>query len=138
MVRILSTFGRESRLTSWPFSVMAPQTISSPRLLDFETDVELATRWWSDYPRKTFSLLARPKDALQEFVTEAYQRPKRLVRSASSTSLTYIREADPGSGSFPPVRRSTSVSRLAPSHVLPYHDRVPIRYFESSRTYKPN
>lgn len=110
----------------------------SPRMMDFQTDVDMATRWWDDYPRKKFSLIARPKDSLEEFVTEAYSRPKKLMRSASSSNLTYYREADPGSGSFQPFRRSNSVSQLAPSHALCYSDRVPTRYFDTYRSYRPH
>jgi hypothetical protein len=85
------------------------------RLSEHNDNIEQATRWWSDYPNRYIDDL------------------RKLMRSASYTNLTYIREAQHDY----PIKRSPSISSLAPSLALPYHYRNAERIVHTVPVYKP-
>ncbi|VDK52686.1 unnamed protein product [Gongylonema pulchrum] len=77
--------------------------------------------------------MARPETTFRNYMSNVWSKPKALARSASYTNLTYIKEAE---HDFP-IRRSTSVSSLAPSLALPQHYRQPERIVHTLPVYKP-
>nr|CDQ03389.1 Bm2798 [Brugia malayi] len=96
-------------------------------------EVETTTKWWNDYPTSRYIDLARPKTTFQNYMSNVWSKPKELARSASYTNLTYIKEAE---HDFP-IRRSTSVSLLAPSLALPQHYRQAERVIDAIPVYQP-
>nr|CAB60108.1 29kDa protein from Anisakis simplex [Anisakis simplex] len=97
-------------------------------------DVDTDMKWWNDYPTSKYMEMARPQSTYNTYMSNVWSKPKRLARSASYTNLTYIREAVHDY----PIRRSSSVSSLAPSLALPQHYRQAERFLPSSTVYKPN
>ncbi|KIH62080.1 hypothetical protein ANCDUO_07636 [Ancylostoma duodenale] len=53
------------------------------------------------------------------YITDVWIKPKQLARSASFTNLTYVKETIHDY----PIRKSDSVSTLAPSLALPQYCR---------------
>uniref|UniRef100_A0A8R1TS78 Uncharacterized protein n=2 Tax=Onchocerca TaxID=6281 RepID=A0A8R1TS78_ONCVO len=96
-------------------------------------DVDTATKWWNDYPTSRYIDLARPETTFQNYMSNVWSKPKQIARSASYTNLTYIKEAE---HDFP-IRRSTSISSLAPSLALPQHYRQAERFIDTTRVYQP-
>lgn len=96
-------------------------------------DVEVATKWWSDYPTQKYTDMARAQNCFSNLIGEVWSKPKRLVRSASYTNLTYYKEAQHDY----PIKRSPSVSSLAPSLALPQYYRQAERIVHTERVYKP-
>ncbi len=78
--------------------------------------------------------MARPQETYDQYVAGVFERPRKLRRSATYTNLTYIKESEHEK----PIRRSPSVSKLAPSHALEYDYRVPRRYITSAPFYQPD
>uniref|UniRef100_A0A914VCC4 Uncharacterized protein n=1 Tax=Plectus sambesii TaxID=2011161 RepID=A0A914VCC4_9BILA len=110
-------------------SGMAPSFKNS----DHHDNIELATKWWDDYPVRKYTDFARAQDTYSSYISDVWQKPKRLMRSASYSSLTYVKEAQHEL----PIKRAPSVSSLAPSHALPYNFRVPERIVHTIPTYTP-
>ncbi|VDD89829.1 unnamed protein product [Enterobius vermicularis] len=96
-------------------------------------DVDLATKWWNDYPNTRYTNLARAQNTLDGYLRDVWSKPKRLARSASYTNLTYVKEAVHDY----PIRRAASVSSLAPSLALPQYYREPERIVHTTVVYKP-
>jgi hypothetical protein len=96
-------------------------------------DVDVSTKWWSDYPTSKYTDLAKAERCYSSLIGEIWSKPKRLGRSASYTNLTYIREAQHDY----PIKRSPSVSSLAPSLALPQHLREAERIVHTAPVYKP-
>ncbi|KHN81129.1 hypothetical protein Tcan_03646 [Toxocara canis] len=97
-------------------------------------EVDVTTKWWDDYPTSKYMEMARPQEAYCSYLTNVWSKSKRLARSASYTNLTYIREAEHDY----PIRRSSSVSSLAPSLALPQHFRQAERIVHTVPVYKPH
>lgn len=115
---------------------MGPLTLSTGymnRAQSTADDVDTATKWWNDYAPNKYIDLAKPESTFQTYLSNVWSRPKQLARSASYTNLTYIREAQHDY----PIRRSTSVSSLAPSLALPQHYRQAERVVHTIPLYKP-
>ncbi|TMS39162.1 hypothetical protein L596_005732 [Steinernema carpocapsae] len=106
-----------------------------PRYNSIHDDVDLATKWWSDYPTGKYTDMARAQTTYDSFINDVWSKPKRkrLVRSASFTNLTYIKETVHDH----PITRSESVSSLAPSLALPQHCREAPRIVHTVPVYKP-
>jgi hypothetical protein len=83
---------------------------------------------------RKYTDFARPQSTFSNYISDVYERPKKLMRSASYTNLTYIREAQHEL----PIKRAPSVSSLAPSLALPYHFRVPEKIVYTLPTYTPS
>lgn len=107
----------------------------SPRTKLHETDLELSTRWWGDY-KGSFTQRAKPTDTFNSYIGEVFSRPKKAVRSASATSLTYTREANLSTTDVG-LRKTPSVSSLSPSHRLSFDERTAERVIPTYRSYKP-
>lgn len=97
-------------------------------------EVDTATKWWSDYPHSRYTEMARPQTTFSSYISDVWNKPKSLARSASYTNLTYIKEAVHDY----PIKRSTSVSSLAPSLALPQNYREPERIVHTVPVYKPH
>uniref|UniRef100_A0A915N7E7 Uncharacterized protein n=1 Tax=Meloidogyne javanica TaxID=6303 RepID=A0A915N7E7_MELJA len=97
-----------------------------PRYHSIHDDVEVATKWWSDYPTQKYTDMARAQKTFSNLIGDVWSKPKRLVRSASYTNLTFIL-----------LQKSTSVSSLAPSLALPQYYRQAERIVHTERVYKP-
>jgi len=108
---------------------------SIPRYSSIRDDVDVATKWWSDYPTSKYTDLAKAQTCFDNMIGDVWSKPKRLVRSASYTNLTYVREAQHDY----PIKRSPSVSSLAPSlGLLPsIYDRQMERIVHTTPVYKP-
>ncbi|KAI6175375.1 hypothetical protein M3Y97_00682200 [Aphelenchoides bicaudatus] len=99
-----------------------------------DDDVEVATKWWNDYPTARYTDLAKAETCFTNMISGVWSKPKRLGRSASYTNLTYIKEAVHDY----PIKRSTSISSLAPSlGLLPQYDRQAERIVHTTPVYKP-
>jgi hypothetical protein len=99
-----------------------------------DDDVAVATKWWNDYPHSRYTDLAKAETCFSNMISSVWSRPKRLGRSASYTNLTYIKEAVHDY----PIKRSTSISSLAPSlGLLPQYDRQAERIVHTLPVYKP-
>ncbi|CCD67201.1 uncharacterized protein CELE_C46G7.2 [Caenorhabditis elegans] len=96
-------------------------------------DVDQDTKWWKEYPSKHYIERARPQNYYDEFVQNAWSKSKRLARAASFTNLTYIKDKDMDF----PIRKSDSVSTLAPSLALPQYCREAQRIVHTVPVYKP-
>uniref|UniRef100_A0A915PY25 29kDa protein from Anisakis simplex n=1 Tax=Setaria digitata TaxID=48799 RepID=A0A915PY25_9BILA len=103
-------------------------------------EVDTTMKWWNDYPTsfdlycyRRYVNLTRPEATFQNYMSNVWSKPKQLARSASYTNLTFIKEAE---HDFP-IRRSTSVSSLAPSLALPQHYRQAERFINSTPVYQP-
>ncbi|KAK6022040.1 hypothetical protein OSTOST_12274 [Ostertagia ostertagi] len=68
------------------------------------------------------------------YITDIWVKPKQLARSASFTHLTYIKEAVHDY----PIKKSDSVSTLAPSLALPQYCREAQRIVHTAPVYKPH
>uniref|UniRef100_A0A1I7XQP2 Uncharacterized protein n=1 Tax=Heterorhabditis bacteriophora TaxID=37862 RepID=A0A1I7XQP2_HETBA len=97
-------------------------------------DVDQETKWWAEYPRTKYVERARAQNMYDGYISDVWSKPKRLARSASFTNLTYIREKE---HDFP-IRRSDSVSSLAPSLALPQYCREAQRIVHTVPVYKPH
>jgi hypothetical protein len=118
------------------------------RATDIADEIDLSTKWWVDYPAGYVFFLhfhliiifrkyvdkTRAENTYQMMLDNVWSKPKSLARSASFTNLTYIKEAQ---HDFP-IKRSPSISSLAPSLALPQHYRVPERIVHTQRVYKPH
>jgi len=100
---------------------------------EIETDIDIATRWWGDYPLNNYTRLARPVDLHNEFITEAFRKPKKLARSVSASRYEGFKDVP---FDFP-LHRSPSVSKLSPSHMLPPSDRNAVHYIDMYKAYEP-
>lgn len=102
--------------------------------------------------RRKYTDLAKAQTAFSNIIGEVWSKPKRMVRSASYTNLTYYKEAQHdypikvvGVGHSPPdcddnrkcFQKSPSVSSLAPSLALPQYYRQAERIVHTERVYKP-
>ncbi|CAG9540363.1 unnamed protein product [Cercopithifilaria johnstoni] len=96
-------------------------------------EVDGVTKWWNDYPTSRYVDLARPESTFRNYMSNVWSKSKQLARSASYTNLTYIKEAE---HDFP-IRRSTSISSLAPSLALPQHYRQAERFISTAPIYQP-
>jgi hypothetical protein len=103
------------------------------KLSEYNDNIELATRWWSDYPNRKYTDMARPLETFNAYIGDVWNKPKKLMRSASYTNLTYVREAEHDY----PIHRAPSISSLAPSLALPYHYRNAERIVHTAPVYKP-
>jgi hypothetical protein len=103
------------------------------RYSSVDDDVRAATKWWNDYPTQKYTDLAKAQTTYSSLIGDIWSKPKRLVRSASYTNLTYIREAQHDY----PIKKSLSVSSLAPSLALPIHLRQAERIVHTAPVYKP-
>jgi len=101
---------------------------------NYDWDIEQRTKYWGEHPATKFNLRAKPKETYQEYIDQVFGKPRKLARTASATSLTYIREGD---RSELPLKRVPSYSSLSPSHGLYYRDRSVERYIPSVESYKP-
>ncbi|EFO84362.1 hypothetical protein CRE_30581 [Caenorhabditis remanei] len=97
-------------------------------------DVDAETKWWKEYPSKYYVERARPQNFYDEYITNTWSKPKRLAHSASFTNLTYIKDKDMDF----PIRKSDSVSTLAPSLALPQYCREAQRIVHTVPVYKPH
>jgi hypothetical protein len=104
-----------------------------PRYHSVNDDVHVATKWWSDYPTQRYTELARAQNIFSSLINDVWSKPKRLVRSASYTNMTYIKETQHDY----PIKRSPSVSSLAPSLSLPLYCRQAERIVHTTPVYKP-
>ncbi|KAI1725133.1 29kDa protein from Anisakis simplex [Ditylenchus destructor] len=104
-----------------------------PRYSSIGDDVDVTTKWWSDYPTQKYTNLAKAQSCFDSLIGNIWSKPKRLCRSASYTNLTYIKEAQHDY----PIKRSPSVSSLAPSLALPIHHRQAERIVHTAPVYKP-
>uniref|UniRef100_A0A914CD84 Uncharacterized protein n=1 Tax=Acrobeloides nanus TaxID=290746 RepID=A0A914CD84_9BILA len=104
------------------------------RATDIADEIDLSTKWWVDYPAGKYVDKTRAENTYQMMLDNVWSKPKSLARSASFTNLTYIKEAQ---HDFP-IKRSPSISSLAPSLALPQHYRVPERIVHTQRIYKPH
>uniref|UniRef100_A0A7E4V8W2 Uncharacterized protein n=1 Tax=Panagrellus redivivus TaxID=6233 RepID=A0A7E4V8W2_PANRE len=100
---------------------------------DVSDDIDLATKWWVDYPRGRYTDMARAQDTYSSMIDNVWSKPKRLGRSASFTNLTYIKETQHDY----PIKRSDSISSLAPSLALPQYCREAERIVHTVPVYKP-
>uniref|UniRef100_A0A915MWZ1 Uncharacterized protein n=1 Tax=Meloidogyne javanica TaxID=6303 RepID=A0A915MWZ1_MELJA len=82
-----------------------------PRYHSIHDDVEVATKWWSDYPTQKYTDMARAQKTFSNLIGDVWSKPKRL--------------------------KSTSVSSLAPSLALPQYYRQAERIVHTERVYKP-
>jgi len=96
-------------------------------------EVDVATKWWSDYPTQRYTELAKAQNCYDSLIKGVWSKPSRLVRSASYTNMTYIKETQHDY----PIKRSTSVSSLAPSLALPQYCRQAERIVHTTPVYKP-
>ena len=103
------------------------------RYHSIDDDVQVATKWWSDYPTQKYTDLAKAQTCFSSLINEVWSKPKRLGRSASYTNLTYYKEAQHDY----PIKRSPSVSSLAPSLALPIYHRQAERIVHTAPIYKP-
>ena len=69
---------------------------------EIEIDVDIATRWWSDYPLRQYSRLARPQDMHREVISEAFRKPQKLARAVSASRFEGIKDIE---FEFPPLKR---------------------------------
>ncbi|VDO45036.1 unnamed protein product [Haemonchus placei] len=105
-------------------------------------DVDHETKWWKEYPRTCNTSLcfrqyverARAQNMYNNYITDIWVKPKQLARSASFTNLTYIKEAVHDY----PIKRSDTVSSLAPSLALPQYCREAQRIVHTVPVYKPH
>ena len=104
--------------------------VRATELLD---EIDLASKWWTDYPTGKYTDYARAQDTFSSMIDNVWSKPKRLGRSASYTNLTYVREAQHDY----PIKRSPSVSSLAPSLALPQYYREAERIVHTTPVYKP-
>uniref|UniRef100_A0AC35TYP5 Uncharacterized protein n=1 Tax=Rhabditophanes sp. KR3021 TaxID=114890 RepID=A0AC35TYP5_9BILA len=96
-------------------------------------DIDYTTKWWSSYGTKNYTDMAKAQTTFDSYIGDVYSKPKRYARSASMTNLTYIKEAVHEL----PIKRSPSVSSLAPSLALAQDMRQAKRYVNSTYVYKP-
>jgi len=96
-------------------------------------EVNVATKWWSDYPTQRYTDMAKAQSCYNSLISDVWSKPKRLVRSASYTNMTYIKETQHDY----PIKRSPSVSSLAPSLALPLYCRQAERIVHTQAVYKP-
>ncbi|CAI5449454.1 unnamed protein product [Caenorhabditis angaria] len=108
-------------------------TITAGRYAKDDVDVE--TKWWKEYPSKYYVERTRPQDLYNDFISNTWSKSKRLAKSASYTNLTYIRDKDMMDY---PIKRSDSVSLLAPSLALPQYCREAQRIVHTAPVYKPH
>nr|CDJ87831.1 unnamed protein product [Haemonchus contortus] len=97
-------------------------------------DVDHETKWWKEYPRTQYVERARAQNMYNNYITDIWVKPKQLARSASFTNLTYIKEAVHDY----PIKRSDTVSSLAPSLALPQYCREAQRIVHTVPVYKPH
>ncbi|EYB84836.1 hypothetical protein Y032_0309g2077 [Ancylostoma ceylanicum] len=97
-------------------------------------DVDHETKWWQEYPRTNYVERARAQNMYDNYITDVWVKPKQLARSASFTNLTYVKETIHDY----PIRKSDSVSTLAPSLALPQYCREAQRIVHTVPVYKPH
>ncbi|PAV55824.1 hypothetical protein WR25_21533 [Diploscapter pachys] len=97
-------------------------------------DVDAATKWWQDYPRTNYVERAKAQDLYDGYISSVWTKPKQIARSASYTNLTYIKDAVHDY----PIKRSDSISSLAPSLALPQYCREAQRIVHTTPVYKPS
>jgi len=98
-------------------------------------DVDQETKWWKEYPKTKYVDRCRAQDMYSNYISDIWNKPKRLARSASFTNLTYIKEAVHDY----PIKRSDSISSLAPSlALLPQYCREAQRIVHTVPVYKPH
>lgn len=103
------------------------------RSRDIEDEIDLASKWWTDYPTGKYTDNARAQDTYRMMLDNVWSKPKRLGRSASFTNLTYIKETQHDY----PIKKSPSISSLAPSLALPQYCREAERIVHTMPVYKP-
>uniref|UniRef100_A0A0N5AVT8 Uncharacterized protein n=1 Tax=Syphacia muris TaxID=451379 RepID=A0A0N5AVT8_9BILA len=83
--------------------------------------------------KRRYTDLARAQSTYDNYLIEVWSKPKRMARSASFTNIRYIPECLRDY----PIRKSTSVSSLAPSLALPQYCREPERIVHTTTAYTP-
>ncbi|MFH4981230.1 hypothetical protein AB6A40_007939 [Gnathostoma spinigerum] len=106
---------------------------SYPRAQAYVDDLDTATKWWDSYPKRHYTDRTRPVNTFGTYLSNVWSKPKCLARSASFTNLTYIKDTIHDY----PIRKSASVSSLAPSLALPQHYREAEKFIPSATVYKP-
>lgn len=96
-------------------------------------DIDYATKWWSSYSTRNYTDMAKAQTTYDNYIGDVFGKPKRMARSASMTNLTYIKDAVHEY----PIKRSDSISSLAPSLALPQDLRDPQRIVHTTHVYKP-